>query len=532
MTQAEKADRYDEVVNKLKRFIAQGVNPLITRADIQDFFPELTESEDEKNIKDLIDELKCSLRAANCQNDACKGGHEKRIALLEWGIAWLEKQDEQKETLCDKCKKTQPSHSCQDITVLGRCYIDDIDTSNKIKQKFHEGDWVVYKNEVCQIVKRKEGCNKLVTVFGIEKELVNERNLSTARLWDIADAKDGDVLISHSNQPFIYNGNFDSLHVGAHCAITINSVFVILNTPCDWTGHKNLHPATKEQRDALFTKMKEAGYEWDDRKKKLRKIEQKPADKIKSQFHEDDWITNGQLTCKILRVIGKSYELHLYNDDYCHFETDIQSINKDYHLWSIRDAKDGDILVSKHNQPFIYNGIFDEESVGAYCGIDKFGNDFLKGIFSCDWSYKEGVKPATKKQRDILFSKMKDAGYEFDFEKKELKKFHVIDEGKAEMDYCFTKMMNGEKVSSAWSEDDEKMVNDIIAAIDTLYYHGMVNWLKSLKDRVQPQNMWKPSKEQIIALRWVLNNIPYNKHKEEISGLLDQIKDLFMEEHY
>ena len=34
------------------------------------------------------------------------------------------------------------------------------------------------------------------------------------------------------------------------------------------------------------------------------------------------------------------------------------------------------------------------------------------------------------------------------------------------------------------------------------------------------------SEEQIIALRWVLSKIPYNIHKEEISGLLDQIKDL------
>ena len=36
------------------------------------------------------------------------------------------------------------------------------------------------------------------------------------------------------------------------------------------------------------------------------------------------------------------------------------------------------------------------------------------------------------------------------------------------------------KKSSKWSEEDEKMVNDIIAAIDTLYYHGMVNWLKGI----------------------------------------------------
>ena len=41
----------------------------------------------------------------------------------------------------------------------------------------------------------------------------------------------------------------------------------------------------------------------------------------------------------------------------------------------------------------------------------------------------------------------------------------------------------------------------------------------------KPQT-WKPSEEQIVALRWVLNNVPYNKHKKEISELLDQIKNL------
>lgn len=39
----------------------------------------------------------------------------------------------------------------------------------------------------------------------------------------------------------------------------------------------------------------------------------------------------------------------------------------------------------------------------------------------------------------------------------------------------------------AWSDEDEKMVNNIIASIDTLCYHGMVKWLKSIKDRIQPQ---------------------------------------------
>lgn len=55
------------------------------------------------------------------------------------------------------------------------------------EHKFHEGDWVVYNNDICQVVKCEEGCYKLVTVSGIEKELVNEKNLSTTRLWTIND---------------------------------------------------------------------------------------------------------------------------------------------------------------------------------------------------------------------------------------------------------------------------------------------------------------------------------------------------------
>lgn len=68
-----------------------------------------------------------------------------------------------------------------------------------------------------------------------------------------------------------------------------------------------------------------------------------------------------------------------------------------------------------------------------------------------------------------------DNGYKLDVEKKELKKIEQ---------------------NPAWSEEDEKMVKDIIAAIDTLYYHGMVNWLKSLKDRVQPKQEWSEDDEK------------------------------------
>lgn len=81
-----------------------------------------------------------------------------------------------------------------------------------------------------------------------------------------------------------------------------------------------------------------------------------------------------------------------------------------------------------------------------------------------------------------------------------------------------------------WSVEDRSKIQRICKYLNEAkkYYADItevrecIDWFKSLR----PQNRWKPSDEQIIALRWVLNNVPYCKHKEEISGLLDQIKDL------
>lgn len=91
-------EKYKEALERARVYHTGGS---ISDAHITEvIFPELKEfkeSEDKRNIKDLIDELKCSLRMAECQNYTC-GGHEKRIALLEWGIAYLEKQMEQKQT--------------------------------------------------------------------------------------------------------------------------------------------------------------------------------------------------------------------------------------------------------------------------------------------------------------------------------------------------------------------------------------------------------------------------------------------------
>ena len=103
----------------------------------------------------------------------------------------------------------------------------------------------------------------------------------------------------------------------------------------------------------------------------------------------------------------------------------IEWVNKTFHLWTIEDAKAGDVLSAEDKDKiFIYNGKLDLRGrVCAYCGIYKThdGLLFTKCAIGNYFTYKE-PHPATKEQRDTLFAKMKEAGYEWDAEKKELKK--------------------------------------------------------------------------------------------------------------
>lgn len=87
--------------------------------------------------------------------------------------------------------------------------------------------------------------------------------------------------------------------------------------------------------------------------------------------------------------------------------------------WTIQDAKDGDVLATSVGA-FIYNGNNGGGSCpGSYCGINTLGR-FQMGV-EHHWTGKK-VYPATKEQRDVLMKAMNDAGYEWNAEKKELKR--------------------------------------------------------------------------------------------------------------
>ncbi|MBQ2175697.1 MAG: hypothetical protein II453_11800, partial [Alphaproteobacteria bacterium] len=94
------------------------------------------------------------------------------------------------------------------------------------------------------------------------------------RLWAIADAKDGDVLATDNGWTCIFQA-FDGYVFSSYCFMDSQKWFCEVGAEghtLDSRINGNIHPATKEQRDLLFAKMREAGYEWDEKKKELKKI--------------------------------------------------------------------------------------------------------------------------------------------------------------------------------------------------------------------------------------------------------------------
>lgn len=90
------------------------------------------------------------------------------------------------------------------------------------------------------------------------------------------------------------------------------------------------------------------------------------------------------------------------------------------------------------------------------------------------------------------------------------------------------KEMLDEKLKSAWSEEDERIYQSIID--DTVQENQLnskqIGFLKSLKDRVQPQPHWKPSDLQIEALESATANCAYSEYEDCLQDLIKQLKKL------
>jgi len=390
----QKAKAYDEALERAKisnsKDMKQGVKDIVTY-----IFPELKESTDERIRKALIDFF-CKSAENGAQTN---GVYDKDI------LAWLEKQGEQK-------------------------------TADKVEPNFHVGDWVVGGNAVYQIIALNNELQCYIAV-SINNETVKipyyfdcgQNHMCSYHLWTIDDANPGDILFhsdSASNGIFIFK---EILQCGTlqkvmcYCDYDSEDGFCLgENHTCCWTNNKILHPANKEQREILLKAMDDAGYTFDFEKKDVKKIEQKPVNKmIEPKFHVGDWCIDDEdgIIFQIVKVLDHTYiyRTNEGKEDSCpHY-----LLEKYCHLWTIVDAKNGDVLAASDNSIFIFKDVWGT-SCKHYIALASDNEIRVNTKLDKFWETTRGVKPATKEQRDTLIKAMTNNRYTFDFEKKELNK--------------------------------------------------------------------------------------------------------------
>ena len=282
----------------------------------------------------------------------------------------------------------------------------------------------------------------------------------------------------------------------------------------------------KQSSEILEKKNQEQMIDWLERQG-----EQKFADNVGSkyvpEFHEGDWVfieevrgyKNGPFQIKTVDSFGYSFdEYHTIPFMY------EELLSK----WTIQDAKAGDVLTDGDMFVIFKSNNYDPNTqygcMFVYCSIMKNSRGWHESWYESGGHNPTYYLPATKEQCDTLMKAMADAGWEFDFEKKELKKIEYASETmneKGAIDNGFTEMLLKEQKPVEWSEEDKEYIAACIEVIDyyyTLcdklkiltkinafrrdYAEKLKSWLKSLR----PQKQWKPSDEQIQALVYVFNH--------------------------
>ena len=530
MTQEEKAMAYDEALKRAKEINnEQKAQPFDVMLKV---FPELKESEDERIRKAI----------SQCVEDM-RGQFEKLYSVHHKdAIAWLEKQSE-----IDKASYEISEKEKREFVGDGfiKCFADF--------QDFKEGEtyWLEYISNDNYNVRSDNLLGKtchitpcqLYTIFKkmtwLEKQAQKSFDYESANIQNKDFAPEstprysiGDVLCDKScttlnkeSQP-----NFEIIDIRNGMYICDKCSFPISQQDEYELVAKRIEQKPYGQRE----KCSDCQFNYAGECKgtcAMKRDEQKPADKPK--FKVGDWILYSGDHYEGVRHITKIDEKGYYIERNG-LPHGIIPFNHEIcmRLWTIKDAKDGDVLWhsdSASNGIFIFKEIRYDGKVLCYCDYDSEDHFCTGEHHTCCWSNAKYIKPATKEQCDLLFKKMKKAGYRWDAEKKELKKIEsnltefentladicrgwigeeigwedyiiknslpLLELAKKQFDKC-------EQKTAEWSEEDEQYFNFLEKLLEILqiksteneikkgtnsnseYYYKVIQWLKSLKERL------------------------------------------------
>lgn len=223
----------------------------------------------------------------------------------------------------------------------------------------------------------------------------------------------------------------------------------------------------------------------------------KEEKKEDSGFKVGDWVVNNHGSRSVCLVIERGWPNSRIQDERNECYINSETLNKQYHLWTIQDAEVGDILANKFGCVFIYNGYENDDKVTVdnICHVNIPGEFQIEDHKTGSWFYVSDLMPATRQQRALLFQNIKVARYEWDEKALILKKI--------------------EKTEVEWSEKDDKTIhlacefirhhsgkNDSIGGVDC---SELINRLKSLPFRPQSKQEWSEEDKLTVdsAIFWL-----------------------------
>ena len=133
------------------------------------------------------------------------------------------------------------------------------------------------------------------------------------------------------------------------------------------------------------------------------------AGKNEPKFKVGDWVVNkfGD-SWYIDSLDKKNYQVSDGKGNYNYFPISKQD---EMRIWTIQDAKDGDVLAC-NEEILLFKSYSVQGRISLYCWYNGQTNNFHgKEVIDTLLTKRNEICPATKKQCDLLFQKIKEAGY-------------------------------------------------------------------------------------------------------------------------
>lgn len=139
-------------------------------------------------------------------------------------------------------------------------------------------------------------------IKSIEKTYGGKLNLDTLEIEKQLEFKDGDIIVTdavpsklYSKCIFILKGdlNTNECRANSYVFYNVNNDKILFNVLDENMRRRNIHPATKEEKQQLFDALAKEGKTWDAEKKEVidlkPKVELKPFDKVLVRDSKSDY---------------------------------------------------------------------------------------------------------------------------------------------------------------------------------------------------------------------------------------------------